>query len=136
MEQKEYCKCDGCGQYHPVEDCEIVVIKMVKGRDCQINTSPRVRPPHDGPTIFNALDAKPFMESESVKPNVIEKPKSPPVSEFKEDAPGEGFHIPPKVMEEKVRARKAIIPPGIAAMMIPNGHPQFETKGAKETRYA
>jgi hypothetical protein len=33
----EMAKCEGCGQYHPVEECEIVVIRMVKGKNCPIN---------------------------------------------------------------------------------------------------
>lgn len=32
--------------------------------------------------------------------------------------------------------RKNIVPPGIASMMMPPTHPDFESKGSKESRYA
>lgn len=30
------CLCDSCGDYHPVEDCEVVVVKMIIGKGCDI----------------------------------------------------------------------------------------------------
>ena len=32
----EMAKCEGCGQYHPVSECEVVIIKMVKGKNCPL----------------------------------------------------------------------------------------------------
>lgn len=40
MKIKEMMKCDGCGQYHPVEDCEVVVVKMIKGKGCSLEANP------------------------------------------------------------------------------------------------
>ena len=36
----EYAKCDACGGYHPIDDCEVVVIKMLKGKNCVFDSSP------------------------------------------------------------------------------------------------
>src|ERR1035437_1493405 len=39
LEAKEMLRCDGCGGYHPVDECEVVVLRLVKGKNCELNTS-------------------------------------------------------------------------------------------------
>lgn len=34
MDTKQMMKCEGCGEYHPIEECEVVVIKIIKGKAC------------------------------------------------------------------------------------------------------
>lgn len=36
-------KCDACGGYHPEAECEIVTIKIIKGKACELK-SPMVTP--------------------------------------------------------------------------------------------
>lgn len=98
-------KCEGCGEYHPVADCEIVVIKIVKGKGCGL---PSNRAAPSKPAFRSNVDDR------DNRVDIVEEPKV--------DAP------PPP--------RKKIIPPGIAAMMIDPGNPNFEQFGSKEKRYA
>lgn len=35
-EKKVAVKCDSCGQFHLLEDCEEVIIKITKGRNCPL----------------------------------------------------------------------------------------------------
>ena len=40
---QEMIRCDGCGEYHPLSECEVVVIKMIKGKNCSIGSTDRIR---------------------------------------------------------------------------------------------
>lgn len=42
METKEMAKCEGCGEYHPIEDCEVVTIRIVKGKHCDLKPQEKV----------------------------------------------------------------------------------------------
>jgi hypothetical protein len=109
LPSSEMVLCQSCGQYHKIEDCEVVVIKMIKGKHCEMKpTAPATIP------MFGMVETKP----EEPKQEVVKQPPEPVVTR-----------------EPGIKTR-TIVPPGLAAMMIPPSHPQFEEKGAKERRYA
>ncbi len=104
---RELVPCQGCGGYHSPEECEVIVIKIIKGKNCPLPSSGGLR-----------------TEPASIRDRVIEKPL-PEQAALKEAAP---------VAPAKVVPRKNIIPQGISSMMIPPTSPNFETNGAKEIR--
>lgn len=103
----EMIKCEGCNGYHPLEDCEVVVIRVIKGKACPM------------PSAAEKTQA-PFV------------PRVEPMN-AREDAP---LPPPQDVPKRPAPPRKNIIPPAMAAMMIPPTHPGFESHGAKEFRTA
>lgn len=110
----EMAKCEGCGEYHPVEECEIVVIRIVKGKGCSLPSNKIKSDPR--PAFRSNVDDR---DAEHIN----ERPG--PVTVFKEEAPAQPVTVIPK---------KNIIPPAIAAMMLDPGDPRFDQFGAKETR--
>lgn len=122
---KEMMKCEGCGEYHPVEDCEVVVIKVVKGKDCKLPSTnhPMSRGQESIEDSYTIEDAKEIgVLKEEVKP--VPKPK-----------PGQEARYVVEDQPVKVQGKRpAPLPPGFAGVFIPNGHPDFDSKGAKETR--
>lgn len=103
METKEMIKCEGCGQYHPIEDCEVVIIKIIKGKQCAM--------PAQGQTVIKEVvrEVAPVEQTGRVVVETIPIDQSP-------------------------KPRKNIVPPGIAAMMLPPDHPMHDSRGAKEIR--
>lgn len=43
MAVKEMIHCEGCGGYHSMEDSEIVVIKIIKGKECYMPSASPAR---------------------------------------------------------------------------------------------
>ena len=122
IKKKEFIHCEACGGYHDKDESEIVIIKIVKGKDCVIN-----------PNILRTPEAT------VVVPPKIEVVKDEPIkSDVKVDPDGIGYHIPPKEREEQIKKVKNIIPTGLGAgvfaRMIPPGSNEFETRSAKEVR--
>ena len=37
LKMKTVLLCEACGGYHPEEECEIIVVKIVKGKNCHLN---------------------------------------------------------------------------------------------------
>jgi hypothetical protein len=107
METKEMIKCEGCGGYHTLDESEVIVIKIIKGKGCAM-------PKAEGKTVYVE------------RPNVERT-----IQPLNTDA------VPTPITPiQPSKPRKNIIPPGIASMMIPTTHPQFEQLGAKEHRIA
>lgn len=102
-QQISYVRCDACTELHPSTECEVVVIRLTKGKQCDINKA----------RMFS-----PAPPSRIIPPAFVDNAGTPPP---------EPKPQPPK---------KSIVPPGVASMMIPQGHPEFEAKGAKEFRQA
>lgn len=136
LDQKSLFKCEACGGYHTADESEVVIIRMVKGKNCELTHANRTV------VVAKTIDTSP---ASTLAPIMIPAPNNPinnSTATFKEDAPGEGYHIPPKEMEKINSApmdptkRKMIIPPGLARFMIPPGDPRFESQGAKEKRIA
>jgi alanyl-tRNA synthetase len=38
MDKGEAFKCDVCGGFHLADDCEIITIKIIKGKNCELNS--------------------------------------------------------------------------------------------------
>lgn len=112
----EMAKCEGCGEYHPVEECEIVVIRIVKGKNCSLPSNRVVEPRRlqvDAQRVASESHASRMqVASESQFESKVEEPAQPVT----------------------VAPKRTIIPPGFASMMLDPGHPNFESHGAKETR--
>jgi hypothetical protein len=111
-----------CGHYHSEDECETIVIKLIKGKNCSIDEV-----------------SKKF---EEVKERKLEDAKN--ISKNDGDVSG-GFktkiiyeNVPEGLIKKEVKIpikdKRNIIPPGIENLMIPIGHPDFESKGAKEIR--
>ena len=39
MPTRELVKCDGCNGYHSLDEVEVVIIRMVKGKNCDISSA-------------------------------------------------------------------------------------------------
>lgn len=118
---KNMLKCDACGEYHPVEDCEVVVIKLVKGKDCKLTPIK----PFSGETNIKMPDYD-FRDQHRAD---LSSPK-----EKVEPAPVDGIHLTEAEVKENLAKRSSLVPPAFSGVMIPPGHPSFERNGAKETR--
>ena len=121
LEKKEMFKCESCQGFHSAEESEIVVIKIVKGKNCQLKSpiAPVVLPTMS--TVFP--DKFPTMITHPGGNGVVSHPvQTPQNNGIINNEP-----VPPKPV-------KKIIPPGIASMMLDPSHPMFEMMGAKETR--
>lgn len=138
MPVKELIKCEGCGGFHSMEESEIVIIRMIKGKDCSISPASHTR--RNIVVVENDVNTDVGLRN-SGTPNVVTAPEKVFVDEKAKlpdgtqmDADGVGYRIPPAEMEKINKNRKSIIPPGLAGMMIGPDDPNFETKGAKEIR--
>jgi hypothetical protein len=112
MNSSSYLLCEACGGYHPEEECEIVVVKIVKGKKCKLNVAKEYT------SNLSKQSATATEKHTPEKKAVITPEETTPVAQ----------PTPPK--------RSTVIPPGLASMMIPPTSPQFETKGKKEIRRA
>ena len=123
MPTRELVKCDGCNGYHSLDEVEVVIIRMVKGKNCDISSA-------------DTLKRNDNIESDNVRtePPIVIPTVEVPKPNVKLDSDGIGYHIPPKEMEDIVKKRKNIIPSGLSSMMIPPSDPNHESKGANEIR--
>ncbi len=120
LETIEMMKCDSCGQYHPIAECEIVTIKIIKGKSCVMNSN-------------NAGIASKNLTS-SAKPTTLANPNKVIIE-------GEDMGVPLYEVKNTESAqgaqgaqRKSIVPPAFAGVFIPQDSPDFEARGAKEIR--
>ncbi len=111
MEPVEYVRCEGCGELHPMKDCEVVIVKITKGKNCALK-----------PIMARAIP-----EERPVR-------VAPPEDRLREDTVIPDRNIPAPQDQPKVMPKKNIVPPHLLGMMIPPGAPGFESHGAKETR--
>ena len=37
LKMKSVLLCEACGGYHPEEECEIILVKIIKGKNCTLN---------------------------------------------------------------------------------------------------
>src|ERR1700677_1710037 len=56
--------CESCGEYHPIDEMETVVIKITKGVDCKL-----VSPTAPKPIVTN--EPKKTLENEAYIPRVV-----------------------------------------------------------------
>lgn len=113
---REMVRCEGCGELHYADECETIIIKVVKGKNCAIKSALPSRP---APHPYTASDG------DLRDPNIVNVPHERTVA------------IPAVVADVQPvpqRPKKNIVPPHMLSMMIPQDHPNFEALGAKETR--
>ncbi len=120
LPQVEMIACEGCGSYHKKEECEVVVIRIIKGKDCQI---PLVRKNsiQPAPAVFI-----PPQQSSPAVPTAVATDSAAPA-----------IPVEPKknIIPSKLRYIGAM-PNQMGGLMMDPTHPQFETKGDKERRVA
>lgn len=97
LQTQEMVRCESCGRLHPLNQCTELIIKVIVGKDCDINNI----------NIF----PKEVIKNEAK--NVV-----PP--EFKKEE-----YIPPKTTNQP--KSKSIVPPGIAKMMMEGGSEIYPT---------
>lgn len=116
MEEKkprEMVRCDGCGGFHFEDDCEVIVIKIIKGKQCEFKgLQPQVR------EVVRVVEKQQDVE--------LDNPSQHITAENKKETPPADNQPPAKV--------RSIVPPAIASMMMGPDHPLHESHGAKETR--
>ena len=118
LQQKTQYKCEACGKFHDEDETEVVIIKVVKGKNCELNDFFSKLPIH---MLSPGIPA-----SHSMYPGqLITGPSTgaPPIE-----------YAPLPVITAK--PRRNIVPPGVNSAMIPPGHPLHEQHGAKEFRQA
>ena len=114
MDVKEMIRCEGCGEYHSMEECEVVIIKIIKGKNCQLKPQ--------GQTVVREIVRERAQATNAVvDPANIDDRAIPP---------------PQDVPVQTAKPRRQVVPPQILSMMVPTDHPNFEQFGAKETRHA
>lgn len=118
MKQVQMVECV-CGQYHKLEDCETIIIKVVKGKNCEMKKKEEIIPSYTIPKRDTSVPL----------PNSFSPVTSNTTSIF---TPEEELY-PIITPEERAKERK-IVPPAIARMMIDSSQPNFETHGDKEKR--
>jgi hypothetical protein len=115
LEKKSVLLCEACGGYHPEDDCEIILVKIIKGKKCDLNMTKEN-------TQFNTLKQR--TTPQSVIPTNMQTTHAKKQDEIIDEIP---------VTTQKP-VIKSVIPPGVAGVLIPPGHPQFDRLGAKESR--
>jgi hypothetical protein len=125
MQTREMCLCDSCGDYHPVEDCEVVVVKMIVGKNCDIKKRDIHSPIHvpKGTTIFvpeeNIAEKKEEPEEEKMAVTVKKPLKDlTPTEKALEDIYNPNHSDIPIKLDP---ARTSIIPPHLRGLMKPPG---------------
>jgi hypothetical protein len=123
-----------CGHFHPEEDCEIILIKVIKGKNCEISN-------------LNFFDekkaeesaAKAVTELEKVPDVVVETPSVKPSAfppGFDPAKPNEAKLLTPAEKEAYLKESAKGIPKEFMRMsnsvMIPPDDPRFESQGAKQ----
>jgi hypothetical protein len=67
LDKKEYYKCESCGGFHPADEVEVAVIRIIKGKNCELKNpvvpfTPAVIPRSETPQIpsENPVPSKPI----------------------------------------------------------------------------
>ena len=150
LDTVEMMKCDGCDGYHPVAECEVVIIRVIKGKSCEItplyttrlknvveNTNKQDGRMHIDVIKPSFLDNKVEVNINDVLKDavgVIGDAKILPTGEIA-DADGIGRHIPPQEMEQINLKKKSIIPPEFRGLTVSPASPNFESAGNKVIRH-
>jgi hypothetical protein len=76
---REMVKCAGCGGLHYADECETVVIKLIKGKACQISSFNQNSLEERKEVIFNGeVKDKTPVQAGEIKQVVIKKNIIPP----------------------------------------------------------
>ena len=100
LQQQEVIRCESCGKFHPVDECTELVIKIVVGKNCDINNI----------NLFSKQNES--IKNEIIQPQSSGSNKAPILNE---EPIIQTAYIPPQTK------KKTVIPPGIAQMMVKDG---------------
>lgn len=89
LEKRTVLKCEACGGFHSEKDSEIVLIKIVKGKNCEL----------DQTKLLNHINPTPVQ--------TISKTEQPIVTPTEESA---------AAARQEARRRKSIVPPGLRSV--------------------
>ena len=130
MPSKQVYKCEGCGEYHDAEDCEVVVIKVIKGKNCKIGAvfQKPVTVPYDNGVL-------PLFPNNNIRENMmpVEKKDVTPLDLLAKEFPDGRPAYETKKIEnagelEKAHARMAVIPPHLRGVFMPADSPGAATE--------
>ncbi len=122
MPSKQVYKCEGCNEYHDADDCEVVVIKVIKGKNCRIGA------------VFQKPVGIPFgndllsiIPKKDIRENMMPVDKTPLdilKNEFPDGKPAyEVKKIESSEEMQKAAARMAVIPPHLRGVFAPADTP-------------
>jgi len=120
MKTVEMVECDACKEYHALADCEIVVIKIIKGKNCPL-TKRNTHPVQEIKIQTGSVSP----HAEPVPTTVFDKQKKY-FTEEEDKYP---------VITPEAKKRKPSIPPNILSMMMDPGQADFEQRGDKIKRH-
>ncbi len=122
MKSKQVYKCEGCGEYHDADECEVVIIKVIKGKNCKLGEILKkpVHIPYDNGIL-------PIFPKHDIRENMMPVEKTPLdilKAEFPEGRPAyESKKIETASEMEKAAARAAVIPPHLRGVFTPADTP-------------
>ena len=135
----ELYKCEGCGSYHPLSECEVVIIRMIKGKDCELTPIRTII--KDSFNLIDKPDDRGFVNKEvsNGQGGIMVERTEPVVKKLPSgeisDPDGVGRHIPPAEMEEINKKKHSIVPSAFRGLLVDPGQPNFEEKGDKTKIY-
>ena len=140
-------KCEVCGGYHSEEESEIIVIKVVKGKNCElrrnISFGEEIRTivePREKRIEIDFPNSRPIIEFTETKKEVekIDEPLMVDIEKPYDPAdPKVVKLLTPEERQRELRERKSQLPQylrNFGNMNIAPGDAEFDTKGAKLTR--
>jgi hypothetical protein len=114
LETKQVLRCEACGGFHSEEESEIVVIRIVKGKNCELKNifseNRTTAPISNFSNRQQDREEKFIPKGESIVPSIFA-----PKEETEEIS----------VLPAK---RKIVPPPGMVSMMTPGGMPGEATE--------
>lgn len=115
MKESIQHKCEVCGKYHSDDEMEIVTVKIMKGIDCDLNSTSRPQPePQSNNNVSSEYKPGESAIPANAIPDDIDKNKN--------------FSFQP------VDRKKRNVNPAMMSHMIPPDHELHEQYGAKEKR--
>lgn len=78
MDKKEYFKCESCMGFHPVEDCEVAIIRIIKGKKCELKNPVAYAPTASYPPLVETPRNPSIITNEPPAPSKLQKPIIPP----------------------------------------------------------
>lgn len=124
LKATEMMKCDGCGQYHPIKDCEVVIVRFIKGKRCELHN-------------HELMDTQPVKNENKETSNTHDTPET---RDRKIKMTAEEINMSDNLVDlvkpedkKKVMPR-SIVPAEFMGMNIPPDSQVFEAKGNRITR--
>ena len=127
IEKRTVLKCESCHGFHSEEDCEYVIIKVIKGKKCPLpNQNIFEKEEMNSVTSVNPVIPEIFVKKEEIKST--EKIKSNHL-----DNPNVVKLLTPEELKG-YRTENKVIPREFSNMAIPPTASNFEEKGLKSNQ--